>query len=96
MMLHASPVRAVQKRSLLSRRRAQFVGALIAGALLPYLLRTIFWPGTGDEDTSLNALAGNAAAVVLALWVRMSVEKPIRGCGRAPSTCRSPRGATWA
>ena len=73
-MLHASPVRAVQRRSLLSRRRAQLVGALIAGALLPYLVRSILWPGTGDEATSLNALAGNAAAIVLAMWVRMSVE----------------------
>lgn len=44
------------------------------GALLPYLLRPLIWPGTGHEVASYNALAGNAAAVVLALWVRRSVE----------------------
>jgi len=73
-MLHAAPVRAVQRRSRLSRRRTQFIGALIAGALVPYLLRSVFWWGTGDEPTSLNALIGNVTAVTLAMWVRLSVE----------------------
>lgn len=74
MMLHATPVRALSRGSLMSRRRIQFFGALISAALLPYLLRRLFWPGTGGEASSLNALTGNAAAVVLAMWVRLSVE----------------------
>jgi len=73
-MLHATPVRAPSRGSLMSRRRFQLVGALIAAALLPYFVRSLFWPGTGDDATTLNALVGNAAAVVLAMWVRLSVE----------------------
>jgi len=73
-MLHATPVRASRRLSLISRRRVQLAGALIVAVLLPYLLRRYFWPGTGEEVTSLNALAGNAVAIILAMWVRMSVE----------------------
>jgi lipopolysaccharide/colanic/teichoic acid biosynthesis glycosyltransferase len=74
MMLHATPLRATQRASLFSRRRAQLAGALIAAALMPYLLRSLLWEGTGNEATSLNALGGNVVAVILAMWVRMSVE----------------------
>lgn len=74
MMLHATPLRATQRASLFSRRRAQLAGALIAAALMPYLLRSLLWEGTGNEATSLNALGGNVVAIILAMWVRMSVE----------------------
>ena len=74
-MLHAAPVRATGRpRSLISRRRVQLGGALIAGALVPYLLRSVLWLGTADDARSIYALIGNAVAIVLAFWVRMSVE----------------------
>ena len=73
-MLHASPVRGVRRGSLIGRRRVQIVGALVISALLPFLLRALLYPGTADENTTLNTLSGNIIAVALAMWVRMSVE----------------------
>lgn len=73
-VIHATPVRTLSQRSLIARRRVQLSGALLLGGIMPYLLRSLFWPGTGNEPTSLNALVGNAAAIILAMWVRMSVE----------------------
>ena len=73
-MLHSVPVRSPARRSLLSSRRVQLVCALIISALLPYLVRSIAYPGTSQEPTSLNVLIGNVAAVVLAVWIRHSVE----------------------
>ena len=74
-MLHAAPVRATgRRRSLISRRRVQLGGALIIGAFLPYLLRSLFWPGTQDDPQSITALVANVLAIMLAFWVRMSVE----------------------
>lgn len=72
-MLRAPPV-ASARRSLITRRRIQLAGALIVGAMLPYLIRRVFWPSTGGETSSLNALAGNGAAIILVMRVRMSVE----------------------
>ena len=45
-MLHSTPVRAAPRRSLMNRRRVQLVGALLIGALLPYLLRAYITEGT--------------------------------------------------
>ena len=73
-MFHSVPVRAVARRALLSRRRFQLVGALIIAALVPYLIRPIFYGVAGGEPQSINALVGNIAAVVMALWIRQSVE----------------------
>ena len=73
-MLHSVPVRSPARRSLLSSRRVQLMCALFVSALLPYLVRSIAYPGTSQEPTSLNVLIGNVAAVVLAVWIRHSVE----------------------
>ena len=73
-MLHSVPVRALARRSMLSRRRFQLIGALLIAAIIPYLLRSFFYEGTGGNTGSLNALVGNFAAVVMALWIRQSVE----------------------
>jgi lipopolysaccharide/colanic/teichoic acid biosynthesis glycosyltransferase len=62
------------RQSLLTRRRFQFAGALVLGALLPWLLRGPVLPGTLTEHASINTLAGNVAAIVLAFWMRLSVE----------------------
>ncbi|MEO5641008.1 MAG: hypothetical protein ABIQ98_04490, partial [Sphingomicrobium sp.] len=73
-MLHSVPVRAAPRRSLMNRRRVQLVGALLIAALLPFVIRSLTFPGTAAETRSVNALVGNIAAVVMALWIRQSVE----------------------
>ena len=60
--------------SLLVRRRFQFAGALVVGALLPWFARGPLLPGTMFEAASLNTLVGNAVAVMIAFWTRLSIE----------------------
>jgi lipopolysaccharide/colanic/teichoic acid biosynthesis glycosyltransferase len=67
------PVRAAAP-SLLVRRRFQFAGALVVGALLPWFARGPLLPGTMLEAASLNTLVGNAVAVMIAFWTRLSIE----------------------
>ena len=59
--------------SLLVRKRFQFAGALLVGALLPWTARR-FLPGLLFEPSSLNTLAGNMVAVIIAFWTRLSIE----------------------
>ena len=66
------PVRA--PTSLLVRKRFQFAGALLIGAWLPWFARGPLLPGDMLEPASLNTLAGNAVAVILAFWTRLSIE----------------------
>src|SRR5689334_21878307 len=66
------PVRQTRS-SLLIRKRFQFAGALVVGALIPWLARLVL-PGTIFEAASLNTLVGNIVAVVLAFWTRLSIE----------------------
>src|SRR5215213_4203047 len=67
----ASTIRRV---SLLTRKRFQFVGALIIGAVLPWLARGPLLPGFLFETASTNTLAANAVAIVIAFWMRLSIE----------------------
>jgi lipopolysaccharide/colanic/teichoic acid biosynthesis glycosyltransferase len=60
--------------SLIVRRRFQFAGALVLGALLPWLLRGPVLPGTLTEHASVNTLAGNVTAIIIAFWMRLSIE----------------------
>jgi len=59
--------------SYLIRKRFQFAGALLFGALLPWLARGPL-PGKMFEAASLNTLVGNAIAVAIAFWTRLSIE----------------------
>jgi lipopolysaccharide/colanic/teichoic acid biosynthesis glycosyltransferase len=59
--------------SLLVRKRFQFAGALLIGAGLPWLSRWLL-PGSMFEPASINTLAGNIVAVVIAFWTRLSIE----------------------
>ena len=61
-------------RPLLSHKRFQFAGAIVIGALIPASLRGTLLPGEMVEPAAINALLGNAAAIILAFWVRLSVE----------------------
>jgi lipopolysaccharide/colanic/teichoic acid biosynthesis glycosyltransferase len=60
--------------SILVRKRFQFAGALVIGALLPWAARGPLLPGTMFEAASLNTLTANAAAIVIAFWMRLSIE----------------------
>ena len=67
--------RAEQRgRSILTRRRFQFAGAILVGALLPWWIRGPFLPGTLTQAAGINALAANSIAVVIAFWTRLSIE----------------------
>ena len=59
--------------SVLVRKRFQFVGALVVGALIPWAARGPL-PGALLEASTVNALMGNIVAVVLAFWTRLSIE----------------------
>ena len=55
--------------SILVRKRFQFSGALVVGALVPWLSRGPLLPGGQRQQ-----LIGNAAAIVIAFWMRLSIE----------------------
>jgi lipopolysaccharide/colanic/teichoic acid biosynthesis glycosyltransferase len=66
-------VSKVRRVSILTRKRFQFAGALIIGALLPWAARA-FLPGELFEAATLNGLFGNAMAIAIAFWMRLSIE----------------------
>ena len=72
-MRHEPLVQPKSRRSLVTRRRFQLAGALVVGALLPYLVRGLV-QGLLTDPPAVNALSGNAAAVLLAWWMRLSLE----------------------
>jgi len=60
--------------SLLTRRRFQFAGALVLGAFVPWFMRGPFLPGTMTEHASVYTLVGNIVAIIIAFWMRLSIE----------------------
>ncbi|MCL6728573.1 sugar transferase [Sphingomonas hankyongi] len=64
---------AVREASIFTRKRFQFASALIIGALLPWVLRGPL-PGELSEASTVNTLVANAAAIVIAFWMRLSIE----------------------
>jgi lipopolysaccharide/colanic/teichoic acid biosynthesis glycosyltransferase len=66
--------RAAAARSLILRRRFQFAGALLLGALLPWSLRGPFLPGELFEAASINTLVANVIAIGITFWMRLSIE----------------------
>ena len=71
-MRHDPPAKL--KRSLFTRRRFQYVGALVLGALLPVAMRGTVLPGLPGEAATVNALFGNLFAITIAFWMRLSIE----------------------
>lgn len=65
---------STERTSLLIRKRFQLVGALLVGALVPWVARGPLLPGEMMEPASLNTLTGNLVAVMLAFWTRLSIE----------------------
>ena len=62
----------VRQSSILTRKRFQFAGALAIGTLVPWVYRAV--QGLPGEPASLNALVANAIAIILAFWMRLSIE----------------------
>jgi lipopolysaccharide/colanic/teichoic acid biosynthesis glycosyltransferase len=73
-MLHSTPRRATQRAAWLVRRRFQLLGALIISAGVPVALRALLAPETLIDIATWNALVANIASVVLAFWLRLSIE----------------------
>jgi lipopolysaccharide/colanic/teichoic acid biosynthesis glycosyltransferase len=72
-MRHETPAR-LKRQPLFTRRRFQFAGALLIGALLPFAVRGTILPGLFGEPASVNALIGNSLAIAIAFWMRLSIE----------------------
>jgi lipopolysaccharide/colanic/teichoic acid biosynthesis glycosyltransferase len=73
-MLHAPPTTLRTQRRFIARQRFNLLGALVAVALLPFLLRAAILPQDTFYAASINALIGNLLAVLIAFWVRLSIE----------------------
>ena len=73
-MLHAPPTTLRTQRRFIARQRFNLLGALVAVALLPFLLRAVILPRDAFYAASINALIGNSLAVLIAFWVRLSIE----------------------
>ena len=73
-MLHAPPTSLRTQRRFIARQRFNLLGALVATAALPFLLRSIILPQDTFYAASINALICNVLAVLIAFWVRLSIE----------------------
>src|SRR5215213_8309065 len=73
-MLHSPPTTLRTQRRFISRQRFNLLGALVATALLPFLLRAIVLPKDTFYAASINALIFNGLAVLVAFWTRLSIE----------------------
>ncbi len=73
-MLHSKIAQASADRTILARRRVQLVGALFLAALVPYLVRLLLWDVAQDIPAAQHGLIINACAVILAFWMRLSIE----------------------
>jgi lipopolysaccharide/colanic/teichoic acid biosynthesis glycosyltransferase len=60
--------------SILTRKRFQLVSALVIGALVPWAARGPLLPGTLSEAATVNGLIGNTVAILIAFWMRLSIE----------------------
>ena len=73
-MLHFAPMKARSQRRLVTRQRFNLAGSLLLAVLLPIPLRELFFPGTTFPPSSINSLLVNAAAVIIAFWIRLSLD----------------------
>lgn len=68
-----SPRMLLGGRPIVESRRFQFVGALLIAALVPYFFQLLL-PPFGLSTSANVALAANAAAVIIAFWMRLSFD----------------------
>lgn len=71
-MRHDAPVASVQNKTMLASRRFQLALTASVAALVPFLLRVV--SGAPLEPQLWNAFWFNAIAVLVAFWVRLSIE----------------------
>src|SRR5215217_3512075 len=64
---------AVKDGSIFVRKRFQFAGALVIGVLVPWVLRGPL-PGDLLEASTINTASANTIAIVIAFWMRLSIE----------------------
>jgi lipopolysaccharide/colanic/teichoic acid biosynthesis glycosyltransferase len=64
----------VPARRILSRRRVQVASSVLLASLLPWLIRSLFLPGRPFESAATNTFIANCVAVLIAFWVRLSIE----------------------
>ena len=62
------------QRRLVTRQRFNLAGSLLLVTLLPLILRESLFPGTFFLPSSANSLIVNAAAVIIAFWIRLSID----------------------
>lgn len=72
-MLQLTPVQRTRRGSWLVRRRVQLLGAILLSAMGPLAWRLIVTPEALYIST-FNAFYANIVAVMLAMWLRLSVE----------------------
>jgi len=72
--IHENVRAGPRTRSILTRKRFQFAGALVVGALFPLTLRVATFGSHAFAATGTNALLGNSVAVIIAFWMRLSIE----------------------
>src|SRR4029453_14624955 len=73
-MLHTPPTTLRTQRRFIARQRFNLSGALVAAALLPFLLRALILPVDAFYAASINSLMFNSFAVLIAFWTRLSIE----------------------
>jgi lipopolysaccharide/colanic/teichoic acid biosynthesis glycosyltransferase len=73
-MLHAPPTKLRTQRRFIARQRFNLLGALVVVPVLPFLLRAAILPQDTFYEASINALIGNVLAVLIAFWVKLSIE----------------------
>jgi hypothetical protein len=86
-LIHTPPTTLRTQRRFITRQRFNLLGAMVARALLPFLLRAIILPTDTFYAASINALMFNALAVLIAFWTRFSIET-YPGNRRRTSSCR--------
>jgi lipopolysaccharide/colanic/teichoic acid biosynthesis glycosyltransferase len=59
---------------MLARKRFQFASAILVAVIVPWWFRGTFIGGRLFEPAAINAFAANAVAVILAFWMRLSLE----------------------
>lgn len=73
-MLQAAPLKPGTEQKFVLRRRFELIGALAVAALLPWAgLRWLITDATFDANAYHNSLIANVLAIVMALWIRISV-----------------------
>ena len=61
------------RQALVTRQRFAFAGAVVAAAILPFVLRLVVLPDPAYFNTSQVSLIANFAAIVIGTWIRLSV-----------------------